>query len=78
MKFRKKPVIIDAVQIFANTEWPDNVRYDENQGGFVVYDKLHDTWVKFESGDWIITGVQGETYPCKSDVFIATYEPVED
>lgn len=27
-------------------------------------------------GDWIITGVQGERYPCKPDIFAATYEPV--
>ena len=30
-----------------------------------------------EKGDWIITGVQGEKYPCKPDIFQATYEPVE-
>jgi hypothetical protein len=29
-------------------------------------------------GDWIITGVQGEKYPCKPDIFAATYEPVDD
>jgi hypothetical protein len=29
-------------------------------------------------GDWIITGVKGEVYPCKPDIFEATYEPVED
>jgi hypothetical protein len=29
-------------------------------------------------GDWIITGIQGERYPCKPDIFEATYEPVED
>ncbi len=28
-------------------------------------------------GDWIITGVKGERYPCKPDIFTATYEPVE-
>ncbi len=28
------------------------------------------------AGDWIITGVKGETYPCKPDVFEATYEEV--
>lgn len=27
-------------------------------------------------GDWVITGVQGERYPCKPDIFAATYEPV--
>ncbi|HXJ27030.1 MAG TPA: hypothetical protein VNH17_15070 [Streptosporangiaceae bacterium] len=29
-------------------------------------------------GDWIITGVKGERYPCKPDIFDATYEPVPD
>lgn len=29
-------------------------------------------------GDWIITGVKGERYPCKPDIFAATYEPVDD
>ena len=29
-------------------------------------------------GDWIITGVKGELYPCKPDIFEATYEPVEE
>lgn len=30
-----------------------------------------------EVGDWLITGVQGEKYPCKDDIFQATYEPVD-
>lgn len=29
-------------------------------------------------GDWIITGVEGERYPCKPDIFVATYEPVPE
>ena len=29
-------------------------------------------------GDWLITGVQGEQYPCKPDIFEQTYEPVEE
>lgn len=73
-KYRKRPVIVDAIRIWANSVWPSEVRYDENQGGFAVYDKLHDTWVHFESGDWIITGIQGEKYPCKPDIFEETYE----
>ncbi len=34
--------------------------------------------MKASPGDWIITGVKGEKYPCKPDIFKATYEPVED
>lgn len=34
--------------------------------------------VKASVGDWIITGVNGEQYPCKPDIFKKTYEPVEE
>jgi hypothetical protein len=34
--------------------------------------------MEFYPGDWIITGVAGEQYPCKPDIFEATYEKVED
>ena len=37
---------------------------DTKEGGHIVC-----------PGDWIITGVQGENYPCKPDIFVATYEP---
>ena len=33
--------------------------------------------MRADPGDWIITGVKGERYPCKPDIFAATYEPVE-
>ncbi len=33
--------------------------------------------MKADPGDWIITGVNGEQYPCKPDIFEKTYEPVE-
>ncbi|ABN53659.1 sugar ABC transporter substrate-binding protein [Acetivibrio thermocellus] len=34
--------------------------------------------LKASPGDWIITGVNGEQYPCKPDIFKKTYEPIED
>lgn len=42
-----------------------------------VYDRLHSGWILFEPGDWIIKGIKGEFYPCKADVFEATYEPAD-
>lgn len=42
----------------------------------VIHDRLHDTWVNVREGDWIIKGVQGEFYPCRPDVFAATYDEV--
>lgn len=87
-KFRKKPVVIEAVQYDGSNLGEIQAfvgglaRYldDEAPGREVaeVYDRLHDTWVKFGVFDWIIRGVQGEHYPCVNDVFVATYESVSD
>lgn len=60
-KFRKKPVIIEAIQLTRRIE----------------IETLEGTMVG-EIGDWLITGVQGEQYPCKPDIFEETYEPVEE
>jgi hypothetical protein len=88
MKFRKKPVVIEAVR------WTgDNLRE------VIDFTRLHPsankwTWEEYEAvvrkdglkiftmegrlmaaiGDWIIRGVKGEFYPCKPDIFEATYE----
>ncbi|MBW4478653.1 MAG: hypothetical protein KME54_17775 [Tolypothrix brevis GSE-NOS-MK-07-07A] len=59
MKFRKKPVIIEAVQI-------DNRMTVETLEGTMTGNP----------GDWLITGIKGELYFCKDDIFQLTYEPV--
>ncbi len=61
MKYRKKPVVVDAVQLTERTE----VKTLE---GIMVGNP----------GDWLITGIAGEKYPCRDDIFRATYEKVED
>jgi hypothetical protein len=84
MKFRKLPVVIEATQWFkhgdhpAVTGLPDNRRlegcaYDDARGWVPTLEGGHIV----TPGDWIITGVKGERYPCKPDIFAATYEPVE-
>lgn len=76
MKFRKKPVVIEATQFWENTPdgWPIGVYKDGGKGHFIdtLEGPLH-----VSEGDWIITGVKGERYPCKPDVFEATYEEVK-
>jgi len=42
-----------------------------------IYDRLHSTWIRFESGDWIIKDIQGEFYPIKDSIFRETYEPAD-
>jgi len=45
---------------------------------YEVYDFLHDTWVKFDEGDWIIKGALGEFYPHNGELFPQVYEPWTD
>lgn len=114
MKYRKKPVVIEATQWFQNGDHPQDSRFmvypDKDsttqfepflsEGKVVRYFRRPDVpadkicqychrfmevhgWIDTKEGghivcpgDWIITGVQGEYYPCKPDIFEATYEKV--
>jgi len=86
MKYRKKPIVIEAMQLPKLGDSPS----DE------LIDFLHDmsrSWSSERDGtisihtlegdmtaqplDWIIKGVQGEFYPCKPDIFEQTYEEVK-
>lgn len=78
-QYRKKPVIINAIQydgqngsdifhIFAGhlSNYDDYMEIDTLEGR-----------MRAEVGDWIIEGIKGEVYPCKPDIFEATYEAVD-
>jgi len=107
MRFRKKPVVIEATQWFKNGDHPLDYSTEEQErqgweGEVVRYfrspqvkgDKTcamcnntfhNHGWVDTLEGghivcpgDFIITGVKGEHYPCKPDIFEMTYEPVEE
>lgn len=84
MKFRKLPVEIEAVQI-TDATFDDPHPNPEHLTG-VVYDPVA-RQVRIQTlegemignlGDWIIRGVKGEIYPCKPDIFEATYEAVDE
>lgn len=82
-KFRKKPVVIEAVQFrageqdgeFAADVVAGRVRYPED--GTMLIETLEGVMCA-QPGDWIIRGVKGELYPCKPDIFAATYESVSE
>lgn len=77
MKFRKKPVVIEATQFFQEAvPWPVGVCREPGDGQPAYIDTLEGRHIVRE-GDWVITGVRGERYPCKPDIFAATYEPAE-
>jgi hypothetical protein len=75
VKFRKKPVIVEAVQWFKQGDHPNVKPYNTPHFGWI--DTLEGGHI-VTSGDWIITGVHGEHYPCKPDIFEKTYERVEE
>ena len=88
MKFRKKPVVIEAWQLpMADAETrvfgdDQNIifRRKNIDGVPTVYEAIISTLegtMVAESGDWIIRGVQGELYAGKPDIFDATYELAE-
>jgi hypothetical protein len=74
MKFRKKPVVIEATQFLKMGDHPA-VFYNHN--GVPTIQTLEGEHIVLKH-DWIITGVKGEHYPCKPDIFEMTYEVVNE
>ena len=76
-KFRKKPIVIEAVQWFPGAEHPEiKLGHDEYWDGDGAHIMTLEGPLHVSPGDWIIKGVKGEFYPCKPDIFASTYEPV--
>ncbi len=89
MKFRKKPVVIEARQ-FQTGNVGDLLKWI-NGGDTLAMDRAAicmagppnitirtlEGEMRAEHGDWIIKGIKGEFYPCKPDIFAETYEPAE-
>ena len=83
MRYRKKPVEIEAIQ-WNGSNIPELIAFmgsDSqqalNDSGVLYIDTLEGRMCAC-IGDMIIRGVNGEYYPCKPDIFEKTYEPVED
>jgi hypothetical protein len=84
MKYRKKPVVIEAEQWFPGIKIEGIEEFEtgdpiiEIEGRLKTLENLGDTRGVVIPGDWIITGIKGEKYAVKPDVFEATYEKVEE
>ena len=79
-KFRKKPVEIEAMQYDGRNVaeimvWMGASESSESFTDDDLTIKTLEGDMRATSGDWIIKGVKGEFYPCKPDIFEATYEP---
>jgi len=86
-KYKKRPVVIEAVQFDPQKHpWPDGV-LPWSQGPQSRKGATETSWGYIQTlegkmdviaGDWIITGVAGEHYPCKDHIFKVTYDLVEE
>ena len=89
-KWRKKPIVIDAFLWTgdeAQTEDPewaveaikagDIIFVNEFTENVEMHIRTFEGWITGSQGDYIIQGIQGEIYPCKPDIFKATYDKVE-
>ena len=92
MRYRKKPVVIEAITfdelvaygIANGGNVVDGMPWSFSYNGHPITNENKDCYLiptlegtmKFERGDMLITGVKGEIYPCKPDIFEATYDPV--
>ena len=76
--YRKRPVVIEAVEFNGNfNEVETFVGGDATfKNGELVVATLEGP-LRASPGDWIIKGIRGEFYPCKPDIFLATYDAVE-
>lgn len=80
--FMKRPVAVRALQYNGDDSWVAlveftdyKVRHEEDELP-EVYDYLHDSWIKFKLGDWILEGSKGEFYPHEGELFKTNYEEV--
>jgi hypothetical protein len=82
MKFRKKPIVIEAFKWTGSPDQTEDPEWiiKEIKKGNVYFNKntmmiktLEGTMIT-NAGDWVIQGVKGEIYPCKPDIFEETYE----
>ena len=85
MKYRKKSVVVEAFQWrgFGKGEQDSDIQMPCPANLIPEVKRWGDGWIDtlegghvVTPGDWIITGVKGEKYPCKPDIFEMTYEEV--
>ena len=76
-KWRKKPVVIEAEQFFPDKRpWPEGVLKNSMTGHWEII--TLEGRLQVSPGDWIVTGIKGEKYAVKPDIFEKTYEPVQE
>lgn len=81
MKYRKKPIVIDAIRFTKELkadelhEFMQSADFEVTPNTKYVYINAREGILRAELGDFLVRGIQGEVYPCKDDIFEATYDP---
>lgn len=83
MKYRRKPIVVCAIQYDGNNveEILTSLGMESVDNDFISNDLIIETLegdMRAKVGDYIIKGVNGEFYPCKPDIFEKTYEAVDE
>lgn len=94
MRYRKKPVVVDAITFDELVAYGcanganivNGMPWSFDYQGQPITNENDDCYLiptlegimRFERGDMLVTGIAGEIYPCKLGIFEATYEPVEE
>lgn len=81
-KFKKNPIIIEAIQWLGNNfeeleEFSSERNIVSNQDGTLTIETLEGNHIA-KKKDWIIRGIKGEIYPCKPDIFEKTYQEIKE
>jgi hypothetical protein len=89
MKFRKKPVVVEAMQFMGGrrgayeiVRWANSPNVEslylslEPDAATLIIIQTPEGQLSAAKGDWVIKGINGEFYPCKPDIFEKTYERV--
>lgn len=86
MKYRKKPIVIEALQFKVGMDSEEmanfcpDFNYSSGEGEEMIGMSIETLEGEMEvsDGDYVIKGIKGEYYPCKPDIFEASYEKVEE
>lgn len=77
-KFRKLPVEVEAEPYIAEAQEPEGLCWELTHGANCPHVHTLNGPVVVMDGDWIVTGIKGERYPCAPEIFAETYELVID
>lgn len=75
-RYLKKSLVVEAVQWFKHGDHPAVVAPGARDT--TGYIDTPEGRLRVEAGDWIITGIAGENYPCKPRIFEQLYKPADD